>query len=487
MSTVVPDGNLNKWDAPMPPAKIIFQIQAGTPANVAGYFKSAMKGDIYYINEPDNVTAYTNPFYQEMIPAHEAIPVFINNGGYDWNSFNVSYGPYPFWKMINQHTNLPLVPTTDPSGHPTNAEVYSDNHGEAMIWLNGNWNLNLGKFMGKTNGVDVYDGATVGTTTIQATADYPYSRVHQALQSNKDIKTWLWGGQILGTDGHQYPVLTTPTDSTQTRTILSAGTWDPTTLQGGTYDYNTNTPSSQNEQARSLDKVVFVWITDRDGRQNGVMDAKITWRLTADNGSGGGHIPDLTGVGISSFNNITRHITLTHGFLTGTDGVIVSDLGTSVIATSHVIPVTAGSYLEQLFNKFYGPTGTSSIKGVATNYVVAAIDVQSNSADYTAVVNVEEDITSADFYQFNNTVTPAATGTVIYYTTIYYSATHPLDDGIKIGDANCDGVVNMGDVTAVERMILGYNKVTSNAVVNGDGTVDMGTVVKIERTILGLN
>jgi len=56
-----------------------------------------------------------------------------------------------------------------------------------------------------------------------------------------------------------------------------------------------------------------------------------------------------------------------------------------------------------------------------------------------------------------------------------------LDDGIRVGDANCDGVVNMGDVTAVENMILGFiSRYQQIRRFEQQGTVNMGTVVKID-------
>ena len=57
----------------------------------------------------------------------------------------------------------------------------------------------------------------------------------------------------------------------------------------------------------------------------------------------------------------------------------------------------------------------------------------------------------------------------------------------KSGDASIDGVVNMADVTLVERIILGLNPPTAGADANGDGTINMGDVTKIERFILGLD
>ena len=61
-------------------------------------------------------------------------------------------------------------------------------------------------------------------------------------------------------------------------------------------------------------------------------------------------------------------------------------------------------------------------------------------------------------------------------------------DGVPCipGDANEDGVVDMGDVTTIELMILGYITVpTCGADANQDGTIDMGDVTTTELIILG--
>jgi len=55
------------------------------------------------------------------------------------------------------------------------------------------------------------------------------------------------------------------------------------------------------------------------------------------------------------------------------------------------------------------------------------------------------------------------------------------------GDANLDSKLNMGDVTKVERIILGLDPPTVGADANEDGKINMGDVTKIERIILGLD
>ena len=58
-----------------------------------------------------------------------------------------------------------------------------------------------------------------------------------------------------------------------------------------------------------------------------------------------------------------------------------------------------------------------------------------------------------------------------------------LADGVP-GDANGDGVTDMGDVVKVERIILGWDQVTPGADPTGDGVVDMGDVIAIELIIM---
>jgi hypothetical protein len=252
--------------------------------------------------------------------------------------------------------------------------------------------------------------------------------------------------------------------------VLSIGTWNPATQNG----------TAPNEAARSLNKMAWVWVTDRDGLRTGVDGARVNWTVAAGNGTAGGYIPNLTGTGISNYNAITQNIGLQGGFLAGTNGYI-TDGANRMHGVSFLRAPT--SWEIQLFNKFWGPTGTSGITADPAGYVVAAIDVQSLGG-YTSRVNVSMEIVSHDFDLVMGQIVP---GTLIYETNLDYSIANALDDGIRVGDANCDGAVNMADVTTVERMILGYNQVTSNAVLNEDGTVDMGTVVKIERAILGLD
>ncbi len=197
--TIVPNGKLNEWDCPMPPAEVFFEITEGP-----GFFKDCNKADVYYqwvetdLNEdgPDGI-AYTNPYYWMWIPPWDLIPPIIVTGGYDWNSWNPAYGPYPFWKIVD----APDGEMPSDEQHPTKVEVYSDNHGEAMVWLNGDWNLDLEEWrvdkFGPHDAYDVPTGTIVGDTVVQATLVPPYQYM-DTLLSNTVEKVWTWGKEIKG-------------------------------------------------------------------------------------------------------------------------------------------------------------------------------------------------------------------------------------------------------------------------------------------------
>ena len=55
------------------------------------------------------------------------------------------------------------------------------------------------------------------------------------------------------------------------------------------------------------------------------------------------------------------------------------------------------------------------------------------------------------------------------------------------GDANGDLVVDMGDVTYIELVILYNWPVLGDGDANRDGAVNVGDITKVERLILGLD
>jgi hypothetical protein len=485
--TVVPDGVINSWDAPMPPAKVAFEIT--DPLNVkvngvmqgVGYFKDAWKTGIYYIgtgtgagiNTPTN---YTNPFYFANIPAHELIPPTNANGGYDGDSVGINnpsdpMGAGPFWKSITEPDG-----TITPQSHtlPTKVEVYSDNHCEAMVYLNGYSNLHREMYDG---GADVPLNTTVGHTTVTAYADYPYYRSHPVFASNSVQKTWFWSGQVLGVDG-----------SAQMPMVLTAGHTDNpaasdyiTLVTGSSY-------TAANATGTSNKHVVWVWATDRDGMQAGVLDAKVTWSL-----SGAGALPifydgpAFTGINPNGSSPYLSFEAL--GFLANPAHPGTRDAGSQVTSGTSWLraPTTTpvGYSESDMFYKFYNPTKDPD--GLQpSNFAVSAIEIINQGS---GAVNVMERIWSTEYASVPNT----GVGSILRATNFMVSTSnayiydYQLDDASLLGDANLDGEVNMLDITAIERIILGLDTNRhSTADANHNMTIDMGDVIRVEKTYLGL-
>jgi PKD repeat protein len=419
--TIIPNGKLNWWDCPMPPAKIVFKITDG-----AGYFKEVNKGHVYYqwvetdlegsiegpdIEGPDGIV-YTNPYYWTMIPASPLIPPFNLNGGYDWDSWNSNYGPYPFWKIFNQ---LPGDTLYDPQ-HPTKVEVYSDNHGEAMVWLNGDWNLDLSDWV--SNGAfDVPTGAVVADTVVKAIADYPYMRKHPAVVSSPVHKIWTWGKQILGADYHRFNDYSwdydpyDPVNDYNPRMVFQVGTL----LPDGTSDK----------------KMAFIWVCDRDG--NPPVGEEINWFLAPP----GAEIPPIStnGNGVSIY---LPDIDVKDGLLVGTTisptgkvGGVSPDRQRAISFAR--LPTEAE---KDLFRKFQG-FGLYPADLDPDDYAVAAIEVLSSlpvAFDLTIYLHERE-------------------GTVIRHTNLNFNVADAWDDPyvstFKTGDVQLNGVVDVLDMIKV--------------------------------------
>jgi len=476
--TVVPNGVLEWWDAPMPPAKITFKMMNvgvtsdnGTAIGNAGFFKEAFKTDIYYLADKDgNRVAYTNPFYWQMIPAFSWIPAFVNNGGYDWNSWNSSYNAYQFWKIVNRPNNeeMPAARPVNNASYPSKVQVYSDNHGEAMVYLNGDYALNPAIFSFKGQGI--LFGDTVGSTTVAAVADYPYFRKHVQLISNPVTKNWKWGGMVLGpTDGGGHDML----------------------LAVGKYTEAGQDPSLPSIDGYSKDLMVWIWATDRDGKQDGVLGAQVDWSIQPLPNSATATINDLTTSTVYSGNgdpnNPNNHpigggvsnacpptmwqINVTHGFLAGTGGGMVSTPAGPVYRSFLKAPSAAEA---TLFDKFWGTiVGADGKTLKASDFAVAAIDLYEMNMQASVTVNAF--VTAPDFLQ-----------TQAFSWFVNFAAAHPLDDVSIDGDANMDGVVTIADITAIERIILEKDSPVYQADANHNNSIDMGDVVATEKSILGI-
>lgn len=153
-----------------------------------------------------------NPFYQSYIPSttrnfNESSGVdgvydygFPGSSGDDFPGFSNGYtSPYTYWKAldntsadaVNSTDCLRRDDNTDPLGgpnvynepyYPTNATVYTDERGEAVVDYNpgtGFYLNNLNISLDKNNACDLQAllGKEIGSSTIVAQTEYPYQSV----------------------------------------------------------------------------------------------------------------------------------------------------------------------------------------------------------------------------------------------------------------------------------------------------------------------
>ena len=211
--TVWKDGDVDWWDAPMPPAPVSVALR-GT-----GFIKQVIKSDVYYTGTPNAAAVvnggdqrYPNPYYWTEIPESPAIPAVAAGGGFLWDSWGTS-GPYRFWVPVRIGVNSAGIGETLSSaditelgiirtayGDTTIARdlvVFSDNHGEFMVAANGDFKTDLSACATNAlaGGKHCKPGDKVGRGTIVATADYPDFRgKHFPVASNAVTVDWTWGG-----------------------------------------------------------------------------------------------------------------------------------------------------------------------------------------------------------------------------------------------------------------------------------------------------
>lgn len=161
-NTVVPDGVIDRWDAPMPQALIIFDVvsEEGTLSELP---KTDLEGYGFTWDGDDKV--YHSPYYAVEIPASPFIPP-----GYNYNSW-FEEEPYCFWTDLNLQSIGSNTKQYPPN--PRNVHVYSDNHGIAAV------------------AIDALDDE--GYVTITATAEYPFAPKkgqYPPIVSDDIIATW---------------------------------------------------------------------------------------------------------------------------------------------------------------------------------------------------------------------------------------------------------------------------------------------------------
>ena len=150
-------------------------------------------------------------------------------------------------------------------------------------------------------------------------------------------------------------------------------------------------------------------------------------------------------------------------------------LSNLVMSTGTLSPVFASgttSYAAGVSNSVSSITVTPTVNESHATVTVNGTAVASGTASGAIGLTVGANAISI-------VVTGQDTFTMTYTVTVTRA--------ILLGDANGDGVVNMGDVTKVMRIILGLDPLTLGADANGDSIVNMGDATKIEMIILGVD
>jgi hypothetical protein len=143
-NTVVPDGVMNWYDAPMPQALVTFDVTGYNLPLSDVALTGLEKGDLLGYGV-DLSGYYQSPYYLVEVPSSMWIPPY----GYEWNSWLGVDGPYEFWDdlEVRSFDDEPIVENV------LDVEVYSDNHGIAAV--------------------TAVAPDRAGSITITATADFP--------------------------------------------------------------------------------------------------------------------------------------------------------------------------------------------------------------------------------------------------------------------------------------------------------------------------
>ncbi|MCO5203370.1 MAG: PKD domain-containing protein, partial [Chloroflexi bacterium] len=200
--TILRDGDIDMWDAPMPPALVNVDIRG------AGYLRQVRKQDVYYLGIPDMQgpgQSFPNLFYRSNIPDSPFIPAVVAGGGYLWDSWGndgpggSGQGAHEFWTPVLVGVNTQgagdptltaddllelegIAAAADDSTIARTLVVYSDNHGEFMVAANGRFKAAAGSCQ---------PNPVAGTSTITAVADYPDFRgKHFTVASNVATVNW---------------------------------------------------------------------------------------------------------------------------------------------------------------------------------------------------------------------------------------------------------------------------------------------------------
>jgi hypothetical protein len=214
--SLLTDGKVDSGDAPMPAARVDVSIapNSGSPTDISGVgsLEKADKTQVYSRDGNGTFAAHNlyAPFYDAYIPAtsRPGLSSGIDGpaAGNNFTGFLFS-GLYDFWDIARTLRSAVPAPTTclrrsdqaplyrqTPSGAQSVA-VYTDEHGEAQVEYNpggrggsGFYFDNLpGVIHNDNGGCDLEDVDVLGTSSISATARYPYQPVSDPDRTSASI------------------------------------------------------------------------------------------------------------------------------------------------------------------------------------------------------------------------------------------------------------------------------------------------------------
>ena len=128
-NTVIPDGELTMWDAPMPQALVQFEIVDDSPGGagaLSGLDKGMLEG--YGFHMHGTTTYYQSPFYAVEIPSS----MFITPAGYNYDSWG-NNAPYKYWQDLMLDSII--ANTQEDPEDIRDVEAYTDNHGIAGVTI----------------------------------------------------------------------------------------------------------------------------------------------------------------------------------------------------------------------------------------------------------------------------------------------------------------------------------------------------------------
>jgi len=214
-ATLFSDGKLDAGDAPMPAARVDVNIvpNSGAPTDIGGVgsLEKADKTSVYSRDSAGSSSAHNlyAPFYRAYIPATSrpglASGIDGPASGNNFTGFLVD-GLYDYWSIADTlRTAVPSATTClrrsdqeppyrqTPSGAQSVA-VYTDEHGEAQVEYNpggaggsGFYFDNLPAIHNDNGGCDLEGIDVLGTSSISATARYPYQPVSDPDKTSASI------------------------------------------------------------------------------------------------------------------------------------------------------------------------------------------------------------------------------------------------------------------------------------------------------------